>query len=420
MTEPELESRRALHELIALLQEIDERYLGDEWGRAGVRRHRRRLPQRRQHDRGRLLPDLRHRPGAAVLPADRQPQPQDARRQPRRALLHGAGAGRPLRTGSPATWPGRSTSRSRSSWARPTAATAPRPRACSATATSTSRPTAASRCSSAATRATATGSGWPTGASELIVRCYFEEAEPVAADPNRIVPLDDRAARAGRSAARRGTTTSVAAGYRRAAQLHPQPHARAGQARGAGAADVGVETPNEFPPPELPGDFAFAAADAAYSMAPYVLGPDEALVMTGRWPECALRQRVGVEPVPPDLRLRRTGPAGRNRANTTLEPDGSLPHRHRPRGPRRAELDRHRRAGRSAWCSGASSCPRARSRRPVATVVKVADLRWLSSRRRSLDRPGDGGDRPRRTSASDAWREGLDRCSDSLERRGRA
>src|SRR5436190_1679127 len=35
MTEPELESRRALHELIALLQEIDERYLGVEWGSAG-------------------------------------------------------------------------------------------------------------------------------------------------------------------------------------------------------------------------------------------------------------------------------------------------------------------------------------------------------------------------------------------------
>src|SRR3954464_9472590 len=32
MTGSELESRRALHELIALLQEIDERYLGDEWG----------------------------------------------------------------------------------------------------------------------------------------------------------------------------------------------------------------------------------------------------------------------------------------------------------------------------------------------------------------------------------------------------
>ena len=35
MTGPDLESRRALHELIALLQEIDERYLGEEWGSPG-------------------------------------------------------------------------------------------------------------------------------------------------------------------------------------------------------------------------------------------------------------------------------------------------------------------------------------------------------------------------------------------------
>ena len=31
MTDTESESRTALRELIALLQEIDERYLGDEW-----------------------------------------------------------------------------------------------------------------------------------------------------------------------------------------------------------------------------------------------------------------------------------------------------------------------------------------------------------------------------------------------------
>lgn len=44
--------------------------------------------------------------------------------------------------------------------------------------------------------------------------------------------------------------------------------------------------PNVFPPPVKPGAHALAAADAAYSMAPYVLGPDEALVISGRWPEC--------------------------------------------------------------------------------------------------------------------------------------
>jgi hypothetical protein len=44
--------------------------------------------------------------------------------------------------------------------------------------------------------------------------------------------------------------------------------------------------PNVFPKPSTPGTHALAAFDASYSMAPYVLGPDEALVMTGRWPAC--------------------------------------------------------------------------------------------------------------------------------------
>ena len=44
--------------------------------------------------------------------------------------------------------------------------------------------------------------------------------------------------------------------------------------------------PHEFPAPVRPGAHALAAADAAYSMAPYLLGPDEALVVRARWPEC--------------------------------------------------------------------------------------------------------------------------------------
>jgi len=44
--------------------------------------------------------------------------------------------------------------------------------------------------------------------------------------------------------------------------------------------------PNVFPKPVTPGNHALAAFDAAYSMAPYVLAPDEALVMTGRWQVC--------------------------------------------------------------------------------------------------------------------------------------
>ena len=44
--------------------------------------------------------------------------------------------------------------------------------------------------------------------------------------------------------------------------------------------------PNQFPKPVPPGDFGLAAFDAHYSMAPYLLGPDEAMVITGHWPKC--------------------------------------------------------------------------------------------------------------------------------------
>ena len=42
--------------------------------------------------------------------------------------------------------------------------------------------------------------------------------------------------------------------------------------------------PHVFPTPVTPGAHALAAADAAYSMAPYLLGPDEALAMRAAGP----------------------------------------------------------------------------------------------------------------------------------------
>jgi hypothetical protein len=159
------------------------------------------------------------------------------------------------------------------------------------------------------------------GASELIVRCYFEEPEPAAADVNRIVPLEiEMLEPVGPSPG--WDDAAVAAGYRRAANFlrsrtleQPKP----GEQEQPSWVS---QTPNEFPPPELPGAFAFAAADAAYSMAPYLLGPDEALVMTGRWPECAFAN-VSVWTRYLQTYEYAYRPGGRNRANTTLEPDGS-------------------------------------------------------------------------------------------------
>jgi hypothetical protein len=160
------------------------------------------------------------------------------------------------------------------------------------------------------------------GASELIVRCYFEEAAPVAADPNRqvplwIAPLEPAAVPA------RWDDESVAAAWRRVVRFvrgrtldQPKPGER--------EQPTWVSTtPNEFPTPELPGAFAFAAADAAYTMAPYALGPEEALVISGRWPKCRFANVCVWN------RYLQTydyahRPVSRNRANTTLEPDGTF------------------------------------------------------------------------------------------------
>jgi hypothetical protein len=81
--------------------------------------------------------------------------------------------------------------------------------------------------------------------------------------------------------------------------------------------------PNTFPQPVTPGDFGLSAYDAAYSMAPYFLGPDEALVITGRWPECRFGNlSIWTRHQQTYDYLNRT--VSLNRAQTHVEPDGSF------------------------------------------------------------------------------------------------
>jgi hypothetical protein len=81
--------------------------------------------------------------------------------------------------------------------------------------------------------------------------------------------------------------------------------------------------PNSFPPPVPPADHSLAAIDASYSMAPYVLGPDEALLITARWPECRFANvNLWNRHMQTFDYVHRS--VGLNRAETVLEPDGSF------------------------------------------------------------------------------------------------
>jgi hypothetical protein len=117
--------------------------------------------------------------------------------------------------------------------------------------------------------------------------------------------------------------TSVAAGLRRVEHYVRSRSLDQPKPGEAGQPAFVSRDPNRFPAPVPPGDHALAAADASYSMAPYVLGPDEALVMTGRWPACRCAN-VTIW----NRHLQTNDYAHRrvslNRAQTRLEADGSF------------------------------------------------------------------------------------------------
>jgi hypothetical protein len=137
------------------------------------------------------------------------------------------------------------------------------------------------------------GRGWlplDPQASRITVRHYWEEAgspqTPPMADLGLTIELVD-GADAVPTAPPAPTDASVAAAIARMGTYVRSRTLEAMGKPGEGEAPAFVSRqPHVFPPPVPPGDHALAAADAAYSMAPYLLGPDDALVMRVRWPEC--------------------------------------------------------------------------------------------------------------------------------------
>jgi len=130
--------------------------------------------------------------------------------------------------------------------------------------------------------------------------------------------------------------------------------------------------PNQFVQPCKPGSFTLAAADAAYSMSLCLLQPDEALVMTGRWPRCRCAN-VSLW----NRHMQTFDYVGRrvslNRRQTRLEADGSF-----------RIVVAHRDPGVPNWIDTEGRAfsmvfwrfmlPEGRIETPQARVVKLSDL----------------------------------------------
>ncbi len=126
----------------------------------------------------------------------------------------------------------------------------------------------------------------PKDAGSLSIRHYFENETCAAADPERVPAMHIEVLDGDGNPPARADDASVAAGIRRVTTLLREltvdrPPTTASEPRSWIS-----RVPNVFPTPDKPGDLGLAAVDAAYAMAPFVIGPDEALVIRAQWPKC--------------------------------------------------------------------------------------------------------------------------------------
>ncbi|MBY0402250.1 DUF1214 domain-containing protein, partial [Myxococcota bacterium] len=123
----------------------------------------------------------------------------------------------------------------------------------------------------------------PDDVSRISTRHYFENLRSAATDPLLHVPMEIECLDP-QPPPPPPDETSIAAAIRR---IEAYVRTRTLEAPRPDPPPPWVSrTPNVFNPPQKPGKLAYAAADAAYTMAPYAIGEGEALVMTGRFPAC--------------------------------------------------------------------------------------------------------------------------------------
>ena len=130
----------------------------------------------------------------------------------------------------------------------------------------------------------------PERSGSISTRHYFEEPAYAAADPDKVptmrIEVVDADGNPAAAPPPRPSDATVAAGIRRVAGLVRELTVDRPPTGQSEPRSWISRVPNVFPPPDRPGDLGLAAFDAAYAMAPFVLGPDEALVIRARWPQC--------------------------------------------------------------------------------------------------------------------------------------
>lgn len=161
-------------------------------------------------------------------------------------------------------------------------------------------------------------------AGTLTTRHYFETISSAAADPTAKVrlsvdPVDDPGPPPTPSDA------SIAAGIRRVANYFRATTLDQPPIDPAKSPPWVSRVPNDFKAPMKwqPAEGGFGAVDNAYSMAPYVVLPDQALVIEGRWPKARFANVVLWNRFMQtyDYAHRRVS---LNRKQTKLERDGSF------------------------------------------------------------------------------------------------
>jgi hypothetical protein len=160
-------------------------------------------------------------------------------------------------------------------------------------------------------------------AASVIVRHYFEGAESAAADPGRhveiaIEALDGAGPRPPLDDATVAQRIRDLQAFVRGATLDMM-ETRV-------QAPFVSEVPNEVGEPTVfraSGQGVWGAVDIAYAMGPFRLGPEEALVMEGRFPKCAFANVVLWNRHMQCLEYRDRR-VSLNRRQTTLEPDGTF------------------------------------------------------------------------------------------------